>query len=225
MSGLFVSYRREDSRGDVGRLTKDLRDYLDGEQIFRDIDTVAPGVDFVKAISTAVGSCSVLIAVIGPNWLTVRDKNDHFRLEDPDDYVRLEIEVALSREIRVIPVLVGGADMPKRGELPESLSPLAHRQSHELSETRWDFDVESLAKELIQIPGLKRRKSVKPDVEREEKGRFQTPVTRVGRFVGAAVLSTMGILFLLAGLIEGQALAFLWAVVFLGGAYWLYARR
>lgn len=225
MSGIFISYRREDSRADAGRLSKDLKEHLDENQIFRDIDTVAPGVDFVNAIESGVASCDALIAIIGPNWLSIRDKNGRLRLEDSDDYVRVEIGTALERDTRVIPVLVGGASMPMNEELPDSLAPLTRRQAHELSESRWDFDVEQLAKALMQIPGIRARKPSQPNAEIADAPNRQKPAPGFGRFIGAGILSTMGLLFLVAGLIEGQGLAFFWAVVFFGGAYWLFAKR
>jgi len=223
MPGIFITYRREDSRADAGRLAKDLKGHLDGAQIFRDIDAIEPGADFVTAINSAVGSCSALLAIIGPNWLTVKDEAGRPRLEHRQDYVRLEIEVALNRDIRVIPILVGGAAMPRETDLPDSVSPLARRQAHELSESRWDYDVERLATTLETIPGIKKREPGQEDPVIEVQAK--APTKRFGVFVGAAVLSAMGVLFLLAGLIEGQALAFVWAAVFLGGAYWLFSKR
>jgi len=94
-----------------------------------DVDTIEPGVDFAEAIRRAVATCEVLLAVIGPHWLTATDKLSRPRLTDPDDLVRLEIETALARDVRVIPILVEGAAMPGRQDLPESLAGLAHRNA------------------------------------------------------------------------------------------------
>lgn len=223
MAGIFISYRREDARADAGRLSKDLKGHLDGSQIFRDVDTLQPGIDFVKAINTAVGSCSALLAIIGPNWLSSTGQDGRRRIDDPADFVRLEIEAALSRDIRVIPLLVGDAKMPRQADLPDSLAPLARRHAHELSESRWDFDVARLVATLGEIPGVKKRKPA--EAGPSDVGRTQTPTKRIGAFAGAAVLSAMGILFLLAGLIEGQDTAFAFAVAFLCGAYWLFSKR
>ena len=134
MAGIFVNYRRQDSRAYAGRLTKDLKGYFGESQIFQDIDTIEPGIDFVKAINSAVGSCTVMLTIIGPIWLSIKDEHGRRLLEAPDDYVRLEIEAALRRDIRVIPILVGSATMPCQANLPESLAPLARRQAHELGE-------------------------------------------------------------------------------------------
>jgi len=222
MAAIFISYRRQDSRADAGRLTNDLKDHLDDKQIFRDIDTVEPGMDFIETINAAVGSSKALLAIIGPGWLTITDDQGRRRLDDPNDYVRLEIEAALQRDIRVIPVLVGDATMPREADLPVSISALARRQAHELSENRWDFDVEQLAGALARIPGIKQRKPMRAEASSAEspaRGR------RVGVFLGAAVLSFLGLIFLLAGVIEAQGQAFLFAAPLLGGAYWLFSKR
>ena len=98
-------------------------------QVFIDMDTIEPGVDFAEEIFRAVGACKVLLAVIGPDWLTAADERGRRRLDDPDDIVRLEIEAALARDVRVIPILVEGAVMPTRQDLPESLAGLARRNA------------------------------------------------------------------------------------------------
>ncbi len=112
--------------------------------------------DFVEAINKAVSSCDVLLAMIGPRWLTAIDKNGRRRVDDANDYVRLEIAAALSRDIRVIPVLVGGVSMPAAEELPDELVGLARRQAYELSDKhkRWDYDVDQLIAVLKEIPGI-----------------------------------------------------------------------
>lgn len=168
-----------------------------------------------------------LLAIIGPNWLSAKDQNGRRSLEDPIDFVRVEIEAALSRDIRVIPLLVGDAKMPRDADLPDSLLPLARRQAHELSECRWDFDVERLVAILRAIPGIKKREPTqeRPSIEAPAPGQTQAPRRRVGVFAGAAVLSAMGVLFLSAGLIEGEGMAFVYAAIFLGGAYWLFTKR
>jgi TIR domain len=114
--GIFISYRRQDTSDVAGRLYDRLADRFGEARVFMDVDTIELGVDFAEVITSAVGTCEVLLAVIGPNWVTATGK-DGRRLEDPDDIVRLEVEAALAREVRVIPVLVGGAVMPQRGEL------------------------------------------------------------------------------------------------------------
>jgi TonB family protein len=149
-ANIFINYRREDSSGHAGRLFDALSDHFAG-RLFMDVDTLEPGVDFVEAIEQAVGSCEVLIVVIGREWLTVKDAAGQRRLDDPADFVRLELETALERKIRVIPVLVQDAPMPRPEELPPSLARLARRNAIEISDARWAYDVERLARTIQSI--------------------------------------------------------------------------
>src|SRR5215469_5606905 len=127
--GIFISYRRQESSHLAGRLYDRLADRFGEGQVFIDVDAIEPGVDFAEAIRRAVAACQVLVTVIGPNWLTATDQRGGRRLDDPDDLVRLEIEAALARGVRVIPILVAGAVMPGRQDLPESLAGLARRNA------------------------------------------------------------------------------------------------
>src|SRR5262249_28456386 len=111
-SGIFVSYRRQESSHLAGRLCDRLADRFGEGQVFIDVDTIEPGVDFAAEISRAVAACKVLLALIGPSWLTTTDERGRRRLDDPDDIVRLEIEAALAGDVRIIPILVEGAIMP-----------------------------------------------------------------------------------------------------------------
>ncbi|MCB1929938.1 MAG: toll/interleukin-1 receptor domain-containing protein [Rhodocyclaceae bacterium] len=155
MQDIFVSYRRQDSQSAAGRLSDHLRDQLPDVRIFRDVETIDPGVDFVDAIERALKSCAVLIAVIGPRWLDVCDDAGRRRLDDAHDYTRLEIARALTRkDVRVIPVLVEGASMPSAPDLPEDLVPLARRNAIELSDKRWDYDVSQLVATLRPVLGI-----------------------------------------------------------------------
>src|SRR5215472_12214630 len=120
-SGIFVSYRRQDSSHLAGRLYDRLADRFGEGQVFMDVDTIHPGIDFAEEVNRAVAACKVLVAVIGPNWLTATDERGRRRLDAPDDFVRLEIEAALARGVRIIPVLAQDATMPRQAELPESL--------------------------------------------------------------------------------------------------------
>jgi hypothetical protein len=154
MSGIFISYRRRDSQGASGRLADGLEYAFGRETIFRDVLAISPGADFVQAIETALASCVVLLAVIGPQWLNIRDAAGSRRLDDPADVTRREIETALARGLHVIPVLVDGAEMPREQDLPERLKPLAQRQAHELTDKRWDYDLGTLIAALARIEGL-----------------------------------------------------------------------
>ncbi|MFL6203102.1 MAG: TIR domain-containing protein [Thermoanaerobaculia bacterium] len=149
-ANIFINYRREDSAGHAGRLFDALSSHFAG-RLFMDVDTLEPGVDFVEAIEQAVGSCEVLIVIIGREWLTIEDQAGRRRLDNPGDFVRLEVESALARKIRVIPVLVQDAPMPRAEELPESLVRLARRNAIELSDARWAYDVDRLARTIQDI--------------------------------------------------------------------------
>jgi hypothetical protein len=151
MGGIFICYRRADAEGWAGRLSDSLKAELGSVNIFRDIDDIPPGVEFDAYINDAVGSCNVLIALIGPRWLTVTDKNGVRRLDDPNDFIPLEILTALKRNVRVIPALVGDARMPEMNQLPEGIKALARRQAYELSDARWADDTRKLADVLRPI--------------------------------------------------------------------------
>jgi hypothetical protein len=145
MGGIFISYRRQDAPGYAGRLYDSLAGHFGEGVIFMDIGAIRPGQDFTKRIDEALNSCDVLLAVIGPQWGTITDAGGSRRLEDPDDFVGLEVHTALRRpDVVVIPVLVGGGRMPAREELPPSLAELRRRQALELSEERWRYDVQRL---------------------------------------------------------------------------------
>ena len=156
MSQIFISYRREDSAPYAGRLSDHLGQHFGQDNIFMDIDTLKPGVDFVEAIEKAVGSCQVLIALIGRQWLTITDSQGQQRLNDPQDFVRLEIKTALDRNIRVIPALIGGATMPQSMDLPNGLKKLARRNAIEISDTRFREDVDRLINAMDEVLGVPR---------------------------------------------------------------------
>jgi hypothetical protein len=145
---IFISYRREETAYPAGWLYDRLADRFGGDQVFKDVDSIQLGDDFVEVITRAVGSCDVLLALIGDEWLTITDEHGRRRLDNRDDFVRLEIEAALTRKVRVIPILVDGARMPRGDELPDSLAKLVHRQALELSPARFDFDTSRLLKVL-----------------------------------------------------------------------------
>lgn len=150
MPRIFISYRREETAYPAGWLFDRLEARYGEEQIFKDVDSIAPGEDFVERITNAVASCDVLLALIGDEWLTVTDDGGR-RLDDPKDFVRVEIEAALARNVRVVPVLVDGATMPEAEQLPPSLAPLSRRQALELSPQRFDFDTNRLLDALDKM--------------------------------------------------------------------------
>jgi hypothetical protein len=141
---IFISYRRDDTEGEAGRLFDDLTREFGSNSVFMDVAGIRPGVDFVQAIEQNVADCGVLLAIIGPTWATIASASGQRRLDDPNDFVVLEIASALKREVPVIPVLVHSAKMPSQDQLPESLKSFSHRNSVELSHARWPSDVQLL---------------------------------------------------------------------------------
>lgn len=144
---VFISYRRADSAGHAGRLHDFLAQRYGADRVFMDIADIRPGEDFRAAVAEVLGGCRVVIALIGPRWLTDR-------LHMVEDMVRLELYGALARpELRVIPVLLAGAVMPETAELPVELAPLASRNAVELSETRWSHDCHKLCQAIDAVLG------------------------------------------------------------------------
>jgi len=153
MGGVFISYRRDDSGVETRRLGDLLAVRFGSERVFVDVVTLTPGMDFAEVIDEKVGFCDALVAVIGPRWLDSRDAGGQRRLDDPRDWVRLEIVAALSRGITVIPALVGEARLPKAGQLPPALAALAGRQAIDLRPQRFLEDVDRLGVALDHIIG------------------------------------------------------------------------
>jgi hypothetical protein len=151
-SRLFISYRREDSSGHVLALLPALRKHFGADRIFKDTDNIPPGADFLKFIKRELESCSVLLAIIGRDWLTVQDPRlGHRRLDNPEDFLRVEVASALKNErVRVIPVLVERASMPAAEDLPPDLAELRYRNAIELSDARWESDVQLLIEAVEQ---------------------------------------------------------------------------
>lgn len=147
---IFISYRRDDTEGEAGRLFDDLTQAFGNDAVFMDVSGIEPGTDFRKAIDDNVACCGVLLAMIGPTWATIAGSDGKRRLDNESDYVRLEIASALTRNIAVIPVLVHDAHMPHADQLPENLKDLAYRNSVEITHARWNSDVQLLVEALKQ---------------------------------------------------------------------------
>jgi TIR domain len=151
MSGIFISYRRDDSGAMARRLYELLRARFGPASVFIDVETIEAGADFAETIDAKVGFCDGFVAVIGKAWSTAADATGRRRLDDPTDWVRLEIAAALGRGIKVIPVLVDGAPMPSARDLPEPLAPLARHQALELRSARIEQDAERLGAALERL--------------------------------------------------------------------------
>jgi hypothetical protein len=158
MSKIFVSYRREDSKHVVGRIFDHLSHHFGADHVFKDVDSIPLGEDFRNVIGGSVSSCDVVLAVIGDRWLALEDEAGNRRLDDPDDFVRIEIEAGLNRGIPVIPVLVAEAEMPAERDLPESLGRLAFQNGLQVrSDPDFTNDVHKLIKSLERSVGTSRQ--------------------------------------------------------------------
>jgi WD40 repeat protein len=160
MSRIFISYRREDTAGHAISIRDRLADRFGTDQIFMDIDDIEPGEDFVAVINEKVSACDVLLVLIGRNWLTCKDESGHRRLDNHDDFVRLEVATALDRKIRVVPVLVGGARPPKSDELPPELVSLCRRNAVALRDAGFRQDINRLIEgidKVINVSGTSAR--------------------------------------------------------------------
>src|SRR5689334_22379418 len=151
MAGVFISYRREDSPGHAGRVFDRVRARFGADVVFMDVTAIDAGIDFGEAIDKAVGTCDVLLAIIGPQWTSATDRAGARRLDSPNDFVRLEVGGALKRHVRVVPVLVDDAQLPTAADLPEELQPLLRRNAIELRDARWDADIDQLIASLEKI--------------------------------------------------------------------------
>ncbi len=150
MTSFFLSYRRDDSAGFAGRLADDLESIFGAGTVFRDVDDIRPGEDFVQAIESHMKAVDVVLVMIGPRWLSAGTDGTR-RLDDMHDFVRQEITAALGSERPVIPLLVGSATMPAEANLPGAIAGLARRQAVVLSDAGWRGDVERLVKHLREL--------------------------------------------------------------------------
>jgi hypothetical protein len=148
MARVLISYRREDTAGHAGHLYDILVEHFGSAQVFRDVDTIAPGDDFVEIIEKSISTADVLVALIGREWLSAANPDGRRRLDDPDDFVRLELGKALERNVRVVPVLVQGATMPAAKDLPEPLRALARRNAFTISDQAFRRDASALVDAL-----------------------------------------------------------------------------
>jgi hypothetical protein len=141
---IFINYRRDDSIGTAGRLHDRLAQTFGRKNLFMDVDHIPAGVDFVNYLNIQVAHCDVFLAIIGPNWLHAKDESGGRRIDNPDDFVAIEIVAALARNIPVIPVLIDGARMPKATELPEALKSFVRRNAVEVRNSQFGRDAEAL---------------------------------------------------------------------------------
>jgi beta-lactam-binding protein with PASTA domain len=182
-SRIFISYRRTEADFPAGWLYDNLVAQFGRDQVFKDVDSIEPGEDFAEVIADAVGSCDVLLVLIGDRWLTITDEDGKRRLDDPNDLIRLEIEAALARNVRVIPILVGRTGMPPAEQLPASLVRLARRQALEVSPSRFKSD---MARLLRALDKTLKEEQTRRGVEEPSDGRIDAPET--GELAGAVTV-------------------------------------
>jgi hypothetical protein len=161
---IFINYRRSDSAGYAGRLYDYLEKYFGEERIFFDFDTIKPGVDFEQKIKSELDNSGAVLVLIGNQWLSIKDANGSRRLDDSHDYVRLEVETALTKSIPIIPILLQGVPMPSGNQLPEKLHELSRRNAIKLSDEHWNSDLGMLTailKNVLGISGSLREQRIK----------------------------------------------------------------
>lgn len=148
---VFISYRRDDAAGYAGRLEEALEKRLGRGSVFRDVLDIAPGADFVEAIRQRLAGAQAVLVLIGPRWAG-GDSPGMRRIDDAQDFVRLEVQEALASGAKLIPVLLPGARMPAEDELPEALKPLARRNAMNLGDTHWAADIARLVDSIGIAP-------------------------------------------------------------------------
>lgn len=162
-SKIFISYRRDDSAGHAGRVHDRLQTTFGQDLLFMDVDAIPLGVNFADRLRSEVAKCDVLLAIIGPNWRDVKDASGSRRLDDPSDFVRIEIATALQRGIPVIPVLLDNSAVPKQQDLPADLKQLSLMNGLEVRHASFHTDMDRL------IRGLQ------PTTERFTRAEYQEP--------------------------------------------------
>jgi hypothetical protein len=178
--GIFISYRREDT-GPYARLLKDhLAECLPGPSVFIDLDEIEVGLDFAEVIKTALDSSAVMIALIGPRWLTITDEDGRRRLDDPDDYVRFEIRTGLQRCVRLIPVLIDGAKPLRQHDLPDDIQKLTRLNALKMGYDHFEYDENRLTTTI--------RKVLEPGTSN-----LDAPFHEVGYAVGSSIESCPGV--------------------------------
>jgi hypothetical protein len=151
---IFISYRREDAAADAGRLADHLIQRFGRDRVFLDVDTIDPGSDFVQVLHASLQQTAAVLVVIGPRWTLVTGADGARRIDDSNDFVRLEVETALARSIPVVPVLVQGAGMPPADDLPAPLAPLATRQAVAIDHGEFHDDADRLCDRLAPMIGF-----------------------------------------------------------------------
>jgi TIR domain len=157
MGKIFVNYRRDDSAPHALSIAQYLERTFGARNVFIDIDRLRAGQNFHDVLQQRLALCDVMLAIIGPSWRDARAEDQSRRLDDPEDWVRLEISKALANNVTVIPILVGGATLPKPADLPVDLRPLVQRQAFRVTTNSFRTDMAGLEHDLRAIVGVHRR--------------------------------------------------------------------
>lgn len=191
MAKIFINYRRKDSAPYAGRLYDRLVNHFGRDHVFIDIDQIELGKEFDKVIREKLAAVQAAVVLIGTHWLDIDNANQQRRLDDPGDWVRLEIDELLKRDIHVIPVLVGGAAMPQSTQLPECLASLTRRNALEISDHRFHTDADKLIKALEKIMDVpaSRQPELPKIPDKSEKPSFWSLV----------IVGVLGIILMVAG--------------------------
>jgi hypothetical protein len=150
---IFINYRRDDSGHFAGRLHDRMEKAFGSHKLFMDVDNIPVGRDFTEYLKSQVAACDAMLSIIGPNWLSATDENGQRRVNNPNDFVVIEIATALARDIPVVPVLIDGARMPRESELPDSLKPLTRRNAVQVHRDNFGSDAEALVRKLREALG------------------------------------------------------------------------
>src|SRR6202030_897025 len=148
MSTVFISDGREITPPEARALFNELLGKLGKNSVFMDVDSIALGRDFRGALQKTLEACDLMLVLIGKDWAEVKDEEGRPRLHNPGDFVRLEIEAALKRDIVVTPILLQGAHMPAPEQLPAEIRDLVYRNGFELSHNRWESDFAEMTRRL-----------------------------------------------------------------------------
>lgn len=165
---IFICYRRDDSGSTAGRVRDAIAHTFGDRAVFFDHSSIEPGVKWPAKLEEGLKHASIVISIIGPNWLRSSDKWGRRRIDEPDDWVRKEIETALLNKKLLLPVLVAGASLPPRDKIPDSLAPFLDHQVVELRDAFWQHDIQLVLERIKSVLTPDQLKSVK-------RGPYPTP--------------------------------------------------
>lgn len=192
MPRIFISYRRSDSEANVGRIYERLVRAFGSENVFKDVNSITLGGDFPQQIGDALSQCDVLLVIIGPGWLNAQDEDGNRRLDDPDDFVRLEVQFGLMRgSCTVVPVLINGASMPAKKDLPDGLRSLGNKNAATIgNDPDFDHHMKRLIAAIKEVPTSGQRSQARPDQPIEAGGkRLRSPQVSSGSIPSRQVQS------------------------------------